>query len=383
MANIAEYKEIVRVCYETRTPLFCWGDTGIGKSEITSDFVINELGLEVVDFRGAMIEATDLQGYPEPDMEEKVMRFLQWDLLPRDPNWKGVIVLEEPNRSPKAVIQAFYGLADKTRGFNDYKLPEGASVICLGNPPTDDYDVATFDKSFKARFIHVVLEPQAKEWIKYAKNVEVHPVVLGFVETEPQVLGEIRRYDPKVESYRRTVKLLSNMMNKIDELGISVSEKTLTELVKGSIGIKNTAAFIEYYKQQKLFKIDHNFIASDYKKIKKIVAEAIKNHRMDVIKKAIDDFQADDYTTIIKKMLSKGKEKNLIDFSYDIPADLAYTFLEGITDLNDQKVENDFLDMLNSNGVCDRIAEKQVPDDMKKQMDDILNLKDEDDKNDK
>ena len=62
-------------------PAFIWGAPGVGKSEVMRQMAA-ELGYELRDMRLSTMDPTMLQGFPVPDMEQRVMTWLTSEALP-------------------------------------------------------------------------------------------------------------------------------------------------------------------------------------------------------------------------------------------------------------------------------------------------------------
>lgn len=93
----SEIKEVVCQAIKNpkdSVPLFCWGGPGIGKSSVVRQ-AAEEEGVECIDIRLVLMDPSDMRGIPVP--EDGKARWLPPSFLPHDPDWKGVVFLDELN----------------------------------------------------------------------------------------------------------------------------------------------------------------------------------------------------------------------------------------------------------------------------------------------
>jgi hypothetical protein len=95
---------------EVFNPIFT-GEAGLGKSQICQQWVKQQRKTDpnfgFIDLRIAYMEAPDLIGLPENELAEdgiKVTSHYLPDFWPRNPNSRGLLLLEEPNRGTTGVM---------------------------------------------------------------------------------------------------------------------------------------------------------------------------------------------------------------------------------------------------------------------------------------
>ena len=121
--NHNRLEKIIKIAYKTKTPLFIWGATGIGKSQTirrVAENLAKELGLEFsdneiedgkfgfVDVRISQFEPSDLRGLPDIQGEKTKWKPPSW--LPRNPKGKGIIFFDELNLAPPSIQASAYQL---------------------------------------------------------------------------------------------------------------------------------------------------------------------------------------------------------------------------------------------------------------------------------
>lgn len=97
-------------------------------------------------------------------------------------------MFEELNRAPPYMLAPTLELLTSRR-LNDYVLPPGWVPMAAINPATDDAYVGTrqLDAALEARFMKIEVTAAAKEWVVWAEAHDVHPDVISFVRTTPQI----------------------------------------------------------------------------------------------------------------------------------------------------------------------------------------------------
>lgn len=187
------------------------------------------------------------------------------------PGTAGILFLDELNRSQKDVRQGVFQLIlDRKIGL--LELPKRWIIVAAVNPPKSadesgagGYEVADMsDKAFLSRFCHQALEPDATEWMTYARNASVDPKIRAFVavggdgkpaengeekadlnERRAIILGSASPTQiPELEPTPRSWVLLSKVISDIPAEGGAPAYKLDPELVVpvsvGLIGVHAT-----------------------------------------------------------------------------------------------------------------------------------------------
>ena len=210
-----------------RRPIFLWGAPGVGKSD-TIRQIAKENKLQLIDKRMSQADPTELKGYPWPDQEKGVMRFLQDGTLPT--KGKGILFLDELNLAPQAVQAPCYQLI-LDRQLGEYKLPDGWVVIAAGNRSTDRSGVHAMSAALSNRFIHLDFHPDLEDWLDWAVTNGISDTTRGYLRYRPKNLhtqdikpGERAYPTPRTWAFADTV-LNSDLAPEIE-----------LEILKGTIG---------------------------------------------------------------------------------------------------------------------------------------------------
>jgi len=302
---------------EINTPLLLIGPTGIGKSWLTKE-IADTKGLEYIDLRLATQEVTDLIGIPRTVKHENEEPRTVWT----KPNWfpkegtKGILMLEEVNRSPEDVRQAIFQLLTEWK-LHDHTLPKGWIIVSMINPDNGMYHVNQLDPAFKRRFIQVIVNPpDITDWCVWAKKNKVSDDVIRFVSQFPKSLTKSE--DINIEAtatpagYHMLSTLLSNNV---------IPNKCLHEVASGIIGTEWATTFVQSLRQDFEKPITAEQIFSDYSKVKKRHKKMLDNSRNDLIYATMIDIIAECDT----KNLKKAEVENLKDYLNDCGAETMTT----------------------------------------------------------
>jgi hypothetical protein len=198
----SQVKSVVLRAAMAKRPIFIWGPPGIGKSELVSGIVDSgALGNAVmIDLRLALMEPTDIRGYPFRNPETNTMEWAppadlpsaefaaQYDTV--------VLFLDELNSAPPSVQAAAYQLV-LNRKVGQYVLPKNVIIVAAGNRETDRGVTYRMPAPLANRFRHINMAVDFGDWQRWAINNNIHPDVIGYLSYAKQDLFD---FDPKTSS---------------------------------------------------------------------------------------------------------------------------------------------------------------------------------------
>ena len=194
--------DIVLRAMKAERPIFIWGAPGIGKSELVQQIVDSgELGnAHMIDLRLALMEPTDLRGYPFRNPENNLMEWAPPADLPTqemaDAHDTIVLFLDELNSAPPSVQAAAYQLVLNKR-IGQYNLPTNVKIVAAGNRETDRGVTNRMPSPLANSFRHINMEVNFEDWSIWATNNKVHQDVIGYLTYSKADLFD---FDPKTSS---------------------------------------------------------------------------------------------------------------------------------------------------------------------------------------
>ena len=244
--------DIVLRAMKAERPIFIWGAPGIGKSELVQQIVDSgELGnAYMIDLRLALMEPTDLRGYPFRNPENNLMEWAPPADLPTqelaDAHDTIVLFLDELNSAPPSVQAAAYQLVLNKR-IGQYKLPTNVKIVAAGNRETDRGVTYRMPSPLTNRFRHINMEVNFEDWSIWATDNKVHQDVIGYLTYSKADLFD---FDPKTSSQAfatpRSWTFVSEILN--TEGFDSASDFQQKAEVAGAIGEGMAIKFCEHRK---------------------------------------------------------------------------------------------------------------------------------------
>jgi len=325
MASITTAKKIIEAGRHAGVSVWLWGVHGIGKSETVFQ-VTEKLGINFIDVRAALTESGDWMGLPIESTDKngkKTAEFLMSSFLPQDPNWKGILFLDELNRARPDVLNCVFQLVLTGGIMNHYKLPKGACIVAAGNPGDDDYQVTDIEPALMSRFCHIDLTPTKDEWYAYAKEIGVRPDVVSFFRANPKLLdAKQKSFDfDSVKPNRRSAVMLARMVNSLEKLGYI--DACMIDAASGLVG---TAAAVQYdqFRKSNYLAIDVTKILKDYPSIREDVKKIVADGKLPEQKQAIEELFSKERFNDKEVSEDENQVVNLLTFMLDIAQDIAY-----------------------------------------------------------
>ncbi len=214
-------------------PLMMWGRQGTGKSKLVVEFqkrLGDKYNKEVVltDIRLVLYAPQDLTGLPmivdpndikpsdngtpqtsgdaevsdehlnesgitpemwvaETPIREKFVKFVKPKILDLDPSDDviNIFFLDEINQAAGSVQALAFQLA-LDRKVGEHELPENTVVIAAGNPTKISGVSNTLPIPLRSRMRNVGVEVTLEAWKKWARDNNIHPVVVAYLNYRPE-----------------------------------------------------------------------------------------------------------------------------------------------------------------------------------------------------
>lgn len=171
--------EIIKRCVASGLPFLLEGSHGCGKSESVHE-AARQLGIPIIDRDLSLLESSDLAGYPY--REDGVTKFAPPDFLPKPSQPRGLLLLEELNRSSEATRHAALQILTARR-IHDYVLAPGWIPCSTINPRVPGkYFTAPLDAALVSRFVRLSVKADPLHWLAWARGAGgVHTVVTEYI----------------------------------------------------------------------------------------------------------------------------------------------------------------------------------------------------------
>jgi len=245
-----QVKNVVLRAVQAKRPIFIWGPPGIGKSELVAGIVSSgALGnATMLDLRLALMEPTDIRGYPFRNADSNTMEWAppadlpsaelaaQYDIV--------VLFLDELNSAPPSVQAAAYQLV-LNRKVGQYVLPNNVVIVAAGNRETDRGVTYRMPAPLANRFRHINMAVDFDDWKKWANKNDVHPDVVSYLSYAKQDLFD---FDPKTSSQAFATPRSWNYVSEILNTPGFDSADTFEQKaeIAGAVGDGMAAKFVEH-----------------------------------------------------------------------------------------------------------------------------------------
>lgn len=223
-------------------PVFIWGPPGIGKSSIVAQFAEN-VGLPCVSLLGSQLAPEDLIGVPK--IEGGKTYFHPPAQIAREEPY--CLFLDELNACSHDVQKAFYSLINDRR-IGEYALPAGSVVIGAGNRAQDAAIVRPLSSALINRLIHVQLRASATDWLAWAEQSGIDPLILDYIRLRPDQLWSKPPKHEEPFSTPRAWSFLSDAWQAY--AGSNRTEKVADLLASGLLSPAHARSFVAFFRQR-------------------------------------------------------------------------------------------------------------------------------------
>lgn len=229
-------KAAIHVLVQANTPGIFWSGPGCGKSRIAEQLAA-EMDKDYLDVRVLLHDPSDFK-FPMPDLATRTVHWVQ-SVFPRDPDWNGIIVLEEIDKAAPLQQNALLGLVLERR-LGEYTLPEKAYILATANRVEDKAGSHRLVTTLCSRFVHIDLDVSLEDWMAWAIASNVSAEVRAFLNYRPKKLYEFdansgERAFPCPRTWEFVSKILPHTPSHL-----------LMGLLSGTVGRATAAEFVGF-----------------------------------------------------------------------------------------------------------------------------------------
>lgn len=240
--NVSE-EEIIKGCLDSDLPVFLHGLPGDGKSarvkSIDPDATIVDLGTSNFEgIVGLIAKDSNTLSYIEPYWYKELC-----EKCSKEPDKIHILFLDELTNAPGTIQKAAYEIIlNKTltnSGFR-LKLPENARLIAAGNDVKDSIAATEMPEPLFDRFVHVWIQTNSKNWLKWAYENNIHPSICAYISFRGDIALRTEYNGEKPNADPRKWEMASKMLYKTNN----------PKMLRGLIGSELTEEFCTFCTQK-------------------------------------------------------------------------------------------------------------------------------------
>ncbi len=262
------------------------GIKGIGKTEAIKQLA-ERMGIGYQAIYPSSLQGEDFMGLLIKDLESRTTQYLAPDFFPTQnaidkglfPE-RGILVLEEFNRSDTQTISALFPLLQERR-INNHRLADGWHLMVSMNPETLEYTTNTIDTAGMDRILPINIEPDIDEYASYMiKSGQGNDSVLNFLYLNREMLSMDKITDDgsKTPSPRGWTKA-SIVINTCD-----LNDEEMSTTLLGLVGPEAAASYIGFLRDKDIHYPDAQEILNNYSDRQiVIVRDIMAKYRYDIL----------------------------------------------------------------------------------------------------
>jgi hypothetical protein len=230
---------------------FIKGRPGEAKTAIVKS-IARKLGLQLIDIRLSQMDEIVVTGFPATNPDGHTFSFRTPDWAVRANEKPTIIVFEEYNRAKleqrNAAMQI---MCEREVGMN-FKFNENVYMAATGNlGDADGTDVEEIESAQKGRLATINHTLTIDDWCEGYAEENVHPLILGFIKSNPQYFWAYKGDEEDSYASARTWDYLSMFIKEnFGTKNVNYTEliDTLSLIGKSYVGSSNVP-FMRYVKQ--------------------------------------------------------------------------------------------------------------------------------------
>lgn len=283
--NVRQIEDIIKFGFRRKRSIFLYGGAGVGKSQkiaqIADMLFPTNTGRNLVDVRLSDKEPQDVTGIPVPVTmpDGKVVTvYATPSFWPDDPNWVGIVFLDELTNAPAACQQAAYQIILDGK-IGEYTFPVGALRVGAGNREGDGGATNTLLSPLANRMCLVEVDYDLDIWIEdFAVPNDVHPSIIGFLKQSPDMFYTGDKDDLEPGTSFATPRSWVGGSDALYDYDLGLMSQFMTHVaVQGMVGNGMDSLVLDYHtRTRKLPKVEGVLDGS-------IQKHHLENHEVDLL----------------------------------------------------------------------------------------------------
>ena len=289
LVTLKAAREIIELCFASKTIPCLVGHAGIGKTQIFQQ-IARDGGMGYLALYTQLSMPEDISGLPFQSPDGKSYDLLIDKRLKEaiESNDQGILVFEEVNRANRETSCAVFAFMDN-RGSGTFKLPDGWKIAIAQNPSGGEYAVNDLnsDHAFRRRVTWMAVREDARVWLDYARTAGFADAVIDYIQTNPRMLlDSAARSSGKAYANPAAWEKVSYTMAtlKAQEKDIIANLELLRNKISGDIGEAAADNFCEFVRDSSR-SLSPAEVLADYgnekKHIRRRVLASLKDNQVD------------------------------------------------------------------------------------------------------
>ena len=248
--NIGNMKEIFKIAHQSKAAVKMVGKHGIGKSKIVEQFA-KENGYHCEILQLPLMDEGDMMGTPYMTTVRgvEVQKWAPpiWVQRISEATEKGIpsiIFLDELGRAAVSIRQVALQMVLEGRlQEHDLGSVDGLpTLMVVADNPSDEYDTAEADAALESRFMSFNVEANIDDFLKYARSVEMVPVITDYLAEFTEKLHFTPETDGDKGSDPRSWEKLSDILKNTPK-----DSRLMLQIINSKIGQTVGANFFHYF----------------------------------------------------------------------------------------------------------------------------------------
>jgi hypothetical protein len=249
----ADLKDRLTAPIQFYRPLMVTGIPGVGKTAVVGQ-VCRELNIPFWACRPIQHETVEYTGLPTVSADKAHWAPFE-ELLPTDPDWEGVIFVDEVTQLDLPSQKIVASLLDK-EGVAGRRIPRGARFVLAGNRQQDRAGASRLISIIESRCRQAELLFSLEDWQHWALDEGLHQTVVSFAGFKG---GAFITFDPAktLNPLPRTWHMVSDEIQCHPNASASKEDPVLSGAVQGLVGPGPAAEFMAFREH---FHLLHNVV---------------------------------------------------------------------------------------------------------------------------